>query len=735
MPRLLLLSNRLGITIQRSGAEVCLAPSTGGLATALRVLHEHNDALWIGWPGDVSSLSEEQMAFVNTRLAELRAVKIHLDPAEVSQYYDGFSNNTLWPLLHHFLDKVQLDGRRDFESYEAVNERFAELAVAHYRPGDAVWVHDYHLMLAAEMLRKRLPDARIGFFLHTPFPTSDAFRVLPWRERLLRGLLGADLIGFQTASDRAHFAQTIACLLGVEPDSDTVAYDGRSVCLGVYPIGVDADVFSGLAGSAAVREEARRIREHAPDGRIVLGVDRLDYTKGILWRLAAMNRFFDRSPAHRRVRFVQVAVPTREHVTAYAQMSREVHEMVSRINGRHGSVDTVPIHFLHQSMPAERLAALYASADVMLVTPLRDGMNLVAKEYVATRADCTGALVLSEFAGAATELAESLIVNPYDIDSVAGAIERALVMPPEEQRLRMAALRRRVFENDIHRWMRSFLGDLGRTLDPPVSTARHGGVPPAAVAARFREAPRLTLLLDYDGTLVPLAPLPALAAPDAELLSLLRDLASRPDTSIHVVSGRKWQDLERWLGGLPIHLHGEHGLCSRVPGGAWTTLPVLPAAWKADVRSIFDDVSRRTPGCLIEEKTASVAWHYRLVEVELARARLCELGGRLSAVLRAYDLEALGGAKVLEVRRRGLNKGVVVERALVRAPEERAVIAIGDDVTDEDLFSALPPSALTIHVGCGASVAAFRLADPSAVRMFLRGFLARGLHPDARAAR
>lgn len=559
--------------------------------------------------------------------------------------------------------------------------------------------------------------------------------MLPWRDLLLRGLLGADLIGFQTASDRAHFVHTIACLLGVEPEIDTVAYDGRSVRLGVYPIGVDADVFSGLAASAAVQEEARRIREHAPDGRIVLGVDRLDYTKGILWRLAAINRFYDRAPAHRRVRFVQVAIPTREHVTAYAQMSREVHEMVSRINGRHGSVDTVPIHFLHQSIPAERLAALYASADVMLVTPLRDGMNLVAKEYVASRTDSTGALVLSEFAGAATELVEALIVNPYDTDSVARAIETALVMPPEEQRLRMTALRRRVIEHDIHRWMRSFLGDLGRPLEPPASTARHGGVPPAAEAARFREASRLTLLLDYDGTLVPLAPLPGLAAPDAELLSLLRDLASRPDTWIHVVSGRKWQDLEQWLGGLPIHLHAEHGLCSRIPGGAWTTLPITPAAWKADVHTIFDEVSRYTPGCLIEEKTASLAWHYRMVEVELAQARLRELGGRLSAVLRAHDLQALRGSKVLEVRIRGLNKSVVVERALARAPEDMEVIAIGDDLTDEDLFSALPPSAMTIHVGCGASLAAFRLADPSAVRIFLRGFVSRGFHPGARAER
>jgi trehalose 6-phosphate synthase/phosphatase len=414
-----------------------------------------------------SPIPEPLRRSVGARLADLRVVPVHLDASEVSRYYEGFSNGTLWPLLHHFLDVARLDDDGLFDAYEATNQRFAAAASDHHRPGDVLWVHDYHLMLAPEMLRRSAPRARIGFFLHTPFPSSEVFSVLPWRERLLRGLLGADVIGFQTASYRRHFLHAITRLLGVEaePDADAVAYEGRSVRLGVYPIGIDAAAFAELAGRAAVQEEARWIREQAPDRRVVLGVDRLDYTKGIRMRLAAIERLLDHAPEHRRVRFVQLAVPTREGVVAYDPMRREVHEMVGRINGRHGSLDAVPIHFLHRSMPVERVTALYAAADVMLVTPLRDGMNLVAKEYVAARLDHTGVLVLSEFTGAAAELAEALIVNPYDTSGVAAAIARALEMPVAEQRARMTALHRRVASNDVHRWARSFLDD----LDPRTS--------------------------------------------------------------------------------------------------------------------------------------------------------------------------------------------------------------------------------------------------------------------------
>jgi trehalose 6-phosphate synthase/phosphatase len=703
---------------------VSVVRSAGGLATALRGPHERREGTWIGWPGDVSTLTAEERSALDAQLAELRAVPVYLSPEEVSRYYEGYSNATLWPLFHYFLDKVAVGEKLDWETYEAINERFADATAERARPGDIIWVHDYQLMLVPEMLRRRLPDARIGFFLHIPFPAAEVFRTLPARERILRGLLGADVIGFHTSSYRYHFIQSAARVLGIEPEIDAVSYDSRTVRLGVFPIGVDAKELGRLAATAEVREEARRIREQAPGGRIVLGVDRLDYTKGVLRRLAAIERFLEREPPPRRkVRFVQLAVPTREGIDAYEQARKEVNETVGRINGLHGSVDNVPIHFLYQSMSVEELTALYSAADVMLVTPLRDGMNLVAKEYVATRGDETGVLVLSEFTGAAADLVEALVVNPYDTESVATAIERALEMPPEEQRVRMAALRRRVLEHDVHRWAQSFLDELERTPMPPTGAAERAGAPPLDLAERFREARELTLLLDYDGTLVPLAPLPELASPDADVLTLLCDLAARRGTRVHVASGRRHEDLERWLGALPIDLHGEHGFWTRPLGGTWSSVPMPPIGWKRDARAILDDITRRTPGSLVEEKTASLAWHYRTVDFELARERLGELTVLLGELCRAHDLETVRGAKVLELRTRGTGKSLAVARALARAGEEVAVIAIGDDRTDEEMFAALPPSALTIHVGRGPTRAAFRLPDPAAVRRFLRSFL------------
>ncbi len=725
MPRLLILSNRLPVTLHTEGGEIAIVPSAGGLSTALRALHACHDSLWIGWPGAPAPGSEEARRHVAARLAELSAVPIHLDEEEVCRYYEGFSNATLWPLLHYFLDTAKIDDDGAYETYEAINRRFAEAALEHHRTGDLFWVHDYHLMLVPEMLRQRRPGARIGFFLHTPFPSSEVMRMLPWRERLLHGILGADVVGFQTASYRRHFVQSITRLLDVEPDADegAVTYEGRRVRLGVYPIGVDAAAFDELAGRPEVREEARQILAQAPGRRIVLGVDRLDYTKGVRLRLAAIERLLDRDPSMRQLRFVQIAVPTRESVGAYEQMRREVHEMVGRINGRHGTVDSMPVHFLYRSLPVERLTALYAAADVMLVTPLRDGMNLVAKEYVASRREGDGALVLSELTGAAVELVEALIVNPYDIGDVATAIARGLSMPDEERLARMGALRRRVVAGDVHCWARSFLDDLEAAESPAVPLPAAGDAAVREATGRAREAVDLTLILDYDGTLVPLAPLPELATPDADLTSLLVALSARPATRVHLASGRRWEDLDRWFGALPLHLHAEHAACHRPPGGAWAGVPGAPPAWKHAIRSVMAEVSHDTPGSLIEEKTASLAWHHRTVEAELGLHRLRELEARLEPLLGAHDLTTLHGLKVLEVRPRGPGKALAAARALVDAPPGTIVVAVGDDRTDEDLFAALPPTALTVHVGRGASRAGLRLPDPAAVRRFLRALL------------
>jgi trehalose 6-phosphate synthase/phosphatase len=726
MSRLLIVSNRLPVTVHVEHGEAVVTRSSGGLATALAGPHAQGDSLWIGWPGDLSRLPPAQRGAVLAELARLRTIPVELTPAEVHRFYDGFSNGVLWPLFHYLLETVNLDARSDWEVYREVNERFAAAVAAKARPGDVVWIHDYQLALVPELLRRRLPGVTVGFFLHIPFPSSDVFRILPWRAQILRGLLGADLIGFHTAQYRQNFVSSAARVLGIEPDVDAVIHDDRRVALGIHPIGIDAAHFAALAAEPHVQAEAQRIRAEAQGRRIVLGIDRLDYTKGIARRLLAIERFFEREPALRQsVRFVQLAVPTREKVEAYAEFRRRVNEMVGRINGHYGSVNAVPIHFLHRSLSPEQVVALYVAADVMMVTPLRDGMNLVAKEYVATRRDGDGALVLSEFAGAAAELAEALLVNPYDIDSVASAVKRALVMPPAEKRARMTALRRRVTDTDVHHWAKAFLDDLERAARGASGAgALTAPTPlPEEVAVAAQRAPKTTLLLDYDGTLVPFASTPDLAAPDDELRELLLALARRPGLRVHIASGRSREDLERWLAALPIGLHGEHGFWARPAGGDWTPLDATAAEWKAKARPLLGDVAARTAGSFVEEKTSSLAWHYRLSDPELARARTGELREALAALVDRCGLELLAGAKVLEVRPRDANKGRVARDILTTVDEGEDVVAIGDDRTDEDLFAALPASALTIHVGGGVSRARYALPDSAAVRRFLQGFV------------
>jgi trehalose 6-phosphate synthase/phosphatase len=735
--RVILVSNRLPVTVKVERGEVGVVPSAGGLATGLRGPHQQSGGLWIGWPGDVARLTESQRENLDAKMAELRCVPVYLSGAEVSRYYDGFSNAVLWPLFHYLLDRIPPTSQ-EWEVYRAVNEKFADAIARVWRPGDLVWVHDYQLALVPRMLRARLPGATIGYFLHIPFPASEVLRILPWREQIIEGMLGADLVGFHTFTYRSHFASSVLRILGISTQGeDRVFVDGREIRLGVFPIGVDAQTFSNLAEDPGVLEEVESIRRNAKGERILLGVDRLDYTKGIPRRLLAYERLLEREP-HRRgkVRLVQVAVPSRDKVPSYQAFRREVNEMVGRINGAFSTVDWVPIHYVYRSLPEKHVVALYRAADVMLVTPLRDGMNLVAKEFVTARPDEDGVLVLSEFAGAAAEMGEALQVNPYDIDTMAQAYSDALNMPEEERRLRMRSLRQRIASRDVHHWAKSYVEALGsarRPSSPGITQVLSTPDDLAALAARLRSAERLVLLLDYDGTLVPFARAPDLAAPDRSLRDLLGSLAVRPGVKLHVVSGRRKETLDRWLGDLPIGLHAEHGYWSRVaPDRPWTAMKDVSVTWKAEVRKFLDEATAATPGALIEEKTASLAWHYRMAEPELGAARAEELRHRLGVVLEDGPAELLRGEKVLEVRPRGVTKAGVVERVLPRAERAESaaphatlptVVAMGDDYTDEDLFQALPADGIAIGVGYRPTVARYRVATPRAARALLEKLL------------
>lgn len=728
MPRLLLVSCRLPVTVRVEAGAVHVKRSPGGLATGLRGPHERSNGLWIGWPGDIASLDAEQRASLMSSLDAMRVVPIEFTEAEINGFYEGFSNRVLWPLFHYLLDQVPLDST-DWDAYKAVNKRFADAIAERYAPGDVVWIHDYQLLLVPALLRELVPNAQIGFFLHIPFPASEVFRILPWRDRILRGILGADLIGFHTFTYLRHFTSSILRILGVEADVDRIAYGGRTVRLGAFPMGIDAAAFKGLAEAPRSIADVGNIRRGKPSERVLLGVDRLDYTKGIPRRLLSVERVLQQNPDLRgRLRFIQVAVPSRTQIPAYEDFRRKVDEMVGRINGAYGTVDDVPIHYLYRGFSEEELVSLYRAADVMLVTPLRDGMNLVAKEFVATRTDDDGVLILSEFAGAASELGEALIVNPYDIDGTAAAILQAVAMPAEERATRMRALRQRVVTYDVHYWVRSFLealapdeddekkDDLRVTLPPPINL--HD------VAETLRAAPRLILMLDYDGTLTGFHNNPVLSKPDPDLLSLLEALAARPGTHVHVVSGRPREPLGAWLAGVNVAVHTEHGFWTRkAPGAPWVALFESPFDWKLKVLAVLQQFAAKTPGAQIEEKSTAIAWHYRMADPEYGAAQAKELRFHLASVLSNMPVQVLRGEKVIEVRLHGIHKGVIPPTVLAQEGPGGMVLSMGDDRTDEDMFAALPPEAIAIHVGHGASIARHRLPDWRAARAFLRSLL------------
>jgi trehalose 6-phosphate synthase/phosphatase len=542
-------------------------------------------------------------------------------------------------------------------------------------------------------------------------------------------MLGSDLVGFHTIAYKNHFAAAVRRLLGVGNSGDVIRVGAREVRLGVFPMGIDVSHFARMAADEQVVAEVEHLRRGLDGERMMLGVDRLDYTKGMARRLLAFERLLERDPPLRgRVRLVQVAVPSRDNVESYQEYRSQVNETVGRINGAFGTVQWVPIHYVHRPLSERNLVALYRATDVMLVTPLRDGMNLVAKEFVACRTEGDGVLVLSEFAGAAAEMAEAVVVNPYDVESLANSYQRALSLPEDERRFRMEALRGRVVLNDAKRWVDSFLSSLeGVSASGRIDALSS----PEAIEALVHEvgaSPRVVALLDYDGTLVPLAHAPDLAAPDEKLKTLLAALAQSRGVEVHIVSGRRRETLERWLGKLPLALHGEHGFWSRPrpdpqSGAVWVPLRDLDVPWKIDLRALLQRFTEGTPGALLEEKSASVAWHYRMVDPDLAATRVDEVRQAISAHIRSLPLELIDGDKVLEVRIAGVNKGLVLTGIDLSSPDV-SVIALGNDRTDEDLFQALPTKALSVVVGHHASAARFRIEDSTSARKLLGRILA-----------
>jgi trehalose 6-phosphate synthase/phosphatase len=729
--RLVVVSNRLPLTLMQSGDQWSSESSAGGLATALEPVLRRTGGLWIGWPGDVpdgpAAARQELLARWER---EHGYVAVDLPRPLTQRFYHGYANRTLWPLFHQFPSRFEFDPK-GWEAYVDANHLFRDAVAPRVGPGDLVWVHDYQLMLLPQLLREAVPDLAVGFFLHIPFPSSDVFRVLPRREEVIRGLLGADFVAFQTHGHLQHFRASLLRILGIGSRMDRVEAEGRFVGLDVLPIGITPEEFTvPIDRDPVVKASLLELRRRFTGRRILLAVDRLDYTKGIPERLRTFRRLLERRKDFRgRLTLVQIAVPSRERIPRYQDLRKEVNELVGEINGDFGTPQWTPVVYIRRPVSRPDLIALYAAADVGWVAPLRDGMNLVAKEYVACHQGKDGILILSEFAGAAAEMGEAFLVNPYDEEQTAETIERALELPPEEQRERMSALYRRVVRNNAAAWSERFLSSLREAARQRarVHSEEPQPLPAEAALAASRAAGKRLLFLDYDGTLVPFRNRPHEAVPPVHLIELLTRLSHRPGDRVVLVSGRPRAQLDPWFGPIErLWLAGEHGAIVRPAGAAsWEGLrPVLPVEWKSRVRPVLEHFTDRAPGSFIEEKEYSLVWHYRMSDPEFGEWLANELASSLDEMLAESELRAVRGQKSVEVRLSWANKGEVAAQMVNDLPESAFKLAIGDDRTDEDLFERLPDDAWTIHVGGGASRARFRLSGPREVCEFLNALCA-----------
>lgn len=726
MNRLLVVSNRLSVSVAKKGEGVSFRPSTGGLATGLASLSKSYERFWIGWPGIPSEkLTPTARNEASQKLADQNCYPVFFSEEDIKNYYDGFCNKTIWPLFHYFPLRTIYEDKY-WQAYKRANVAFCEAVLKTTQPEDCIWIHDYQLMLLPQMLREKLPTAQIGFFLHIPFPSFELFRLLPWRNELLSGILGADLIGFHTYDYVRHFLSSVCRIAGFEHHTlGQLTVSNRLVKVDAFPMGIDYQRYSQAVERPKVQREVADLRKKVGDRRVIISIDRLDYSKGIIQRLEAFDLFLSQNPEYKgTVTLILLAVPSRTAVDDYRTLRNQLEALVGRVNGEHGSLGWVPVWYLYREVPFDRLAALYNLADVALITPLRDGMNLISKEFVATKTSGRGVIILSEMAGAASELGEAIIINAHDKGSIVAAIKEALEMPLEEQARRNKLMQKRLSRYDFTRWASDFLGSLSdlKQSQQALSVRQLTEPNKRELISTYAASRNRLILLDYDGTLVDFVGRPEQAQPDEELLTLLKAMAEDSRNRLVIISGRDKGTLADWFDNLDIALVAEHGAWIREKGQQWEATEPLRNDWQDAVRPILELYVDRTPGSFIEEKDFSLVWHCRRTAPELANVRTQELRDAVLNLTENLDVGVFEGSDILEIKTVGVNKGRATEFWLAKRNWD-FILAAGDDYTDEDMFAVLPAWAHSVKVGRSISKARFNVSSVAEVRLLLKDLL------------
>lgn len=729
--RIVIIANRLPYNINPGQSSV-VKKNPGGLVSGLSSFirqyqssnPQKNDYLWIGWNGyQVAPLQEKNL--VDSFHNLYHSHPVFLSKYLIEKYYNGFCNKTIWPLFHNFPSYCLF--RNDYwEAYYEANKLFASVAESLLKSDDFVLIQDFHLMLLPKLIKSKFPHLALNFFLHIPFPVFEVFRLLPriWRTELLEGMLKADVIGFHTYSYSQYFLNSVLRILGLSNELGKIYQPGGVTQVGTFPLGIDYNYFQKKAATKNVLNERKKIRRLLKNCRIILSIDRLDYTKGIINRLLGFELFLEKyQKYHKKKVLLLIAEPSRTKVFEYQRMKIKIEEIVSRINGRWGTLDWTPIRYLYKHLTHLELIAIYAESEIALITPLRDGMNLIAKEYVASKKDKKGVLILSEMTGAAEELKEAIIINPYHKEEITAAIAESLTITDSNKILNMNVMQQRLKKYDIIKWGEDILSTLRDIKEEQkkytiklVNTSLKN-----KIKENYLTAVKRLFLLDYDGTLTSFVKKYHQAAPNREISRLLETLLKDHKNKVVIISGRDKQTLSSWF---PLHklaMMAEHGAWIKTNGASWQTIKPLTNTWKDELRSLLIRFTDRVPGSAVEEKEYSLTWHYRAAEVQLSLEMAKELVSELMALTANLDVSIIQGNKVIEVKNSGVNKGSGALYFINKNTYD-FILAIGDDETDEDMFAVLPEYACSIKVGLIPTRAKYSLKDQAEVIPFLGHF-------------
>ena len=724
--RIIIVAYRLPFKLIRKKEESYIVQNSGGLVSAILSLSEKmkpapdssSKILWVG-TGE-KELGNETMH----PNFELHPVEI---PRKISEkYYGGFCNDTIWPLFHYFPSRTVYDNSY-FDAYVTANNIYFQQLKNLIKPGDFIWIHDYQLFLLPEMVRKYYPEVDIGFFLHIPFPSFELFRLFPrkWRELILTGMTGADVVGFHTNDYAQHFLKSVRRTLGFKVERNFITINDRLCKADAFPIGIDFNKFHDACHSQKTNTQKDKLRTYLSGNKLIFSVDRLDYSKGFILKLKAFERFLENYPEwHFKVVFNMLVIPSRDNIEGYRELKKEIEATVGRVNGKYSTLSWRPIIYQYKSIPFHELVAIYNISEVGLITPLRDGMNLVAKEYVACQTDHFGMLVLSEMAGAAVELNEAILINPTDTEETSDAINKALCMSEKEKEGRMRKMQNRLSRYNVFRWTTDFFNQVNEVKKEQkhmqVRFVDNNSL--YSLQGKYKNAQNRLFLIDYDGTLTPIAKLPEMAVLDEKMRDILHMIISDKKNKVVIISGRRKEFLDEQCKNLNAILIAEHGYFIKNPNSEWVSNLEIDLSWKKKIQPILNDYVDRCNGSMMEDKYASVVWHYRNADEEIATLRINELKDDLSEILKSEPkLYLLEGDKVLEVKSILYDKGTVASSLLGKGNYD-FILALGDDSTDEDLFKVIPDYGFTIKVGSKPSNARFNVRSQQQIYEILNLF-------------